>query len=164
MPKHSESRTLPYSPEQMFDLVADVGRYGEFLPWVVGVRVRSDSETEMVADLLVGFKALREKFTSRVVKERVSKDGAGQIHVDYVDGPLAYLTNDWSFRSDGQGGSIVDFSVDFAFRSRMFEVIAGQVFDRALRRMISAFEERAAALYAPDASSGSISSSAHSAA
>jgi coenzyme Q-binding protein COQ10 len=159
MPKHSESRTLPYSPEQMFDLVADVGRYGEFLPWVVGVRVKSDSETEMVADLLVGFKALREKFTSRVVKERPTR-----IHVDYVDGPLAYLTNDWAFRPDGQGGSIVDFSVDFAFRSRMFEALAGQVFDRALRKMIGAFEERAAKLYAAGASSGNISSSAHNAA
>ncbi|QJU59406.1 type II toxin-antitoxin system RatA family toxin [Sphingomonas sp. AP4-R1] len=161
MPKHSETRALPYTPEQMFDLVADVGRYAEFLPWVVGVRVKSDNETEMVADLLVGFKALREKFTSRVTKERPHR-----VHVDYLEGPLAYLTNDWTFRPDGKGGCLVDFSVDFAFRSRMFEALAGQVFDRALRRMIGAFEERAAVLYGStsDAGSGSISSSAHSAA
>ena len=159
MPRHTETRTLPYTPEQMFDLVADVARYGEFLPWVVGVRVRSNSETEMVADLLVGFKALREKFTSKVVKERPSR-----IHVEYVDGPLAYLHNDWGFRPDGKGGCLVDFAVDFAFRSRMFEALAGQVFDRALRKMIGAFEERAAALYGAGALSGSSSSSAHSAA
>ncbi|MDO6413111.1 type II toxin-antitoxin system RatA family toxin [Sphingomonas sp. BIUV-7] len=161
MPKHSETRALPYSPEQMFDLVADVGHYAEFLPWVVGVRMKSNSETEMVADLLVGFKALREKFTSRVTKERPNR-----IRVDYVDGPLAYLTNDWTFRPDGKGGCLVDFTVDFAFKSRIFEALAGQVFDRALRKMIGAFEERAAVLYAPasDSPSGSSSSSAHSAA
>ena len=142
MPKHSEVRRLPYTPEQLFDLVADVARYGEFLPWVAAVRVRSNSETEMVADLVVGFKALREKFTSRVTKRRPE-----QISVDYVDGPLKYLRNDWTFRPDGKGGTLVDFGVDFAFRSTLFEMIAGQMFDRALRKMIGAFEERAEALY-----------------
>jgi len=158
MPRHSETRALPYTPAQMFDLVADVARYGEFLPWVSGVRVRSNSETEMVADLAVGFKALRETFTSRVRKRRPH-----EIHVDYLEGPLKHLRNDWTFRPDGQGGTLVDFTVDFAFRSRLFEAVAGQMFDRALRKMIGAFEERAAVLYASDAS-GSSSSSAHSAA
>jgi coenzyme Q-binding protein COQ10 len=150
----------------MFQLVADVGRYGEFLPWVSATRVRSNSETEMVADMIVGFKGLRETFTSKVAKER-----PGHIRVDYLDGPLKYLNNDWTFRPDGQGGTLVDFCVDFAFKNRMFELLAGQVFDRALRKMIGAFEERAAALYgaggasssSPDAP-GSSSSSAHSAA
>jgi len=142
MPRHAETRRLPYTPEQMFDLVADVGRYGEFLPWVVAVRVRSDSGTEMVADLVVGFAALREKFTSRVKKNRPAS-----ISVDYVDGPLKYLRNDWAFRPDGEGGTLVDFAVDFQFRSRLFEALAGQMFDRALRKMIGAFETRAAALY-----------------
>lgn len=149
MPRHSETRSLPYSPQQMFDLVADVSRYAEFLPWVTAVRVRSDSETEMVADLIVGFKALRERFTSKVVKRRPEA-----IHVDYLDGPLKYLHNDWSFRPDGRGGSLVDFSVDFAFRSRIFETLAGQVFEAALRRMIGAFETRANVLYGTAASSG----------
>ncbi len=145
----------------MFDLVADVGRYAEFLPWVAAVRVRSDSATEMVADLIVGFKALRERFTSRVHKER-----PGHIHVDYLEGPLKHLSNDWKFRPDGQGGTLVDFCVDFAFKNRVFEALAGQMFDAALRRMISAFEERAAFLYAPSAGgAGGISrSSAQSAA
>jgi len=158
MPKHSETRRLLYTPEQMFDLVADVGRYAEFLPWVTAVRVKSNSETEMVADLLVGFMALREKFTSKVTKTRPTS-----IHVDYLEGPLAYLHNDWTFRPDGEGGVLVDFSVDFAFRSRMFEAIAGQMFNAALRKMIGAFETRAAKLYATSSSAeGSSSSSAHS--
>lgn len=150
MPKHSETRRLPYTPEQMYDLVADVGRYAEFLPWVSAIRVRSDSETEMVADMIVGFAGLRETFTSRVRKERPN-----HIHVDYLDGPLKYLNNDWRFRSDGAGGCAVDFTVDFAFKNRVFEMLAGQVFDRALRRMIGAFEDRAAVLYAsPSGSAG----------
>ena len=99
----------------MFDLVADVGRYGEFLPWVAAVRVRSDSNDEMVADLIVGFRALKERFTSRVAKRR-----PGKIHVDYLDGPLKYLTNDWTFEPDGEGGTLVGFCVDFEFRSRIF--------------------------------------------
>lgn len=164
MPKHSETRRLPYTPEQMFDLVADVGRYGEFLPWVSAVRVRSNSETQMVADLIVGFKGLRETFTSRVSKQR-----PGHIRVDYLDGPLKYLNNDWKFRSDGVGGVLIDFCVDFQFKSRVFEMLAGQVFDRALRMMINAFEERAARLYGDSSSGaagspGSSNSSAHSAA
>ena len=164
MPRHAETRRLPYTPEQMFDLVADVGRYGEFLPWVSAVRVRSNSETEMVADLMVGFKSLRETFTSRVEKHR-----PGHIRVDYLEGPLKHLHNDWKFRPDGEGGVLVDFEVDFAFKNRVFEMLAGQVFDRALRMMIGAFEARAATLYGDSASGaagspGSSSSSAHNAA
>ena len=158
MPRHSETRALPYSPEQMFDLVSDVASYPEFLPWISAMRVRSSSETEMVADMIVGFKGLRETFTSRVRKVRPLS-----VHVDYVDGPLKHLSNDWHFRSDGAGGVLVDFTVDFAFKNRLFEMLAGQMFDRALRKMIGAFETRAAVLYAPK-SSGSSSSSAHSAA
>ena len=142
MPRHSETKHLPYSPEQLFDLVADVSRYDEFLPWVVAVRVRSSSATETVADLVVGFNAFKERFTSRVVKERPDK-----ILVDYVEGPLKYLHNEWRFEPTTDGGTNLCFSVDFAFRSRIFEALAGQMFDRALRRMTRAFEERAAALY-----------------
>jgi coenzyme Q-binding protein COQ10 len=142
MPRHTETKHLPYSPEQLFDLVADVGRYDEFLPWVVAVRVRSSSATETVADLVVGFNAFKERFTSRVVKERPDK-----ILVDYVEGPLKYLHNEWRFERTADGGTNLCFSVDFAFRSRIFEALAGQMFDRALRRMTRAFEERAAALY-----------------
>ncbi len=142
----------------MYALVADVGRYGEFLPWVAGVRVRSDSETELVADLIVGFKGLRERFTSRVHKVRPTR-----IAVDYVDGPLKHLHNEWHFHPSADGGCKVDFMVDFAFRNSLFERLAGQMFDRALRQMIEAFETRAAELYpwpVRESASGSSSSSA----
>jgi len=158
MPRHEETRHLPYTPEQMFDMVADVGSYPEFLPWVTAIRVRSDSPTEMVADMIVGFKGLHETFTSRVHKHRPDK-----VHVDYVDGPLKHLTNHWTFRDDGAGGVLVDFCVDFAFKHRMFELLAGTVFDSALRKMIGAFETRAERLYGAG-SGASSSSSAQSAA
>jgi coenzyme Q-binding protein COQ10 len=158
VPRHTEQRHLPYTPDQLFDLVADVKSYPLFLPWVAAVRVRFDSESETVADLVVGFRALKETFSSRVHKSRPH-----EIEIDYIEGPLKYLHNNWKFRDDGGGGSIVDFCVDFAFKSRIFETLAGQMFDRALRRMIGAFEDRANALYGA-ASSGSSSSSAQSAA
>jgi coenzyme Q-binding protein COQ10 len=149
MPRHTEQRNLPYTPDQMFDLVADVKRYQEFLPWVAATRVRSDSETETIADLVVGFKAIKETFTSRVVKHRPT-----EVIVDYIEGPLKYLHNSWKFAPDGKGGTDIDFCVDFAFKSRIFEALAGQMFDRALRRMIAAFEARAHELYG-DSSTGS---------
>ena len=157
MPRHTEKRFLPYTPEQLFDLVADVGSYQHFLPWVAATRIREDDETGMVADLIVGFGALKETFTSRVKKDRPH-----QIDIDYIEGPLKYLHNHWKFRAV-PGGSEVDFCVDFAFRNRIFEALAGQMFDRALRRMIGAFEERAHALYGPG-ESGSSRLSAQSAA
>lgn len=146
---------MPYTADQMFDLVADVRRYPEFLPWVTAMRVRKDAPDETIADMIVGFKGLRETFTSKVAKERSSA-----IHVDYIDGPLKFLRNDWRFRPDGEG-CLVDFTVDFQFKNRVFEMLAGQVFGMALRRMIGAFEDRAKALYGVG---GISSSSAHSAA
>ena len=160
MPRHTETRNLPYTPEQLFDLVADVAHYQDFLPWVAATRVRSDSETLMIADLVVGFKAIKETFTSRVEKERPRR-----IHTEYIDGPLKYLYNSWTFEADGKGGTNVGFCVDFAFKNRIFESLAGQMFDRALRRMIAAFEERARDLYgSPDSEGGISRSSAQSAA
>ena len=151
MPHIRDSKRLPYSCEQMFDLVADVDKYPEFLPWVVATRVRSDSATEMTADMLVGFKAIREKFTSRVTKDRPRS-----ILVHYVDGPLRDLDNSWTFEPDGDGRCRIDFCVDFTFKNKIFERLAGAYFDRAFRRMMAAFEERAHELY------GNSNSSAHS--
>ena len=137
----------------MYALVGDVARYGEFLPWVIATRVRSETEIEMVADMVVGFKQLREKFTSHVHKV------PGQsITVEYIDGPLRDLENIWTFKPDGNGGCLVDFYVSFSFKNMLFETLAGQYFDRAFRKMVSAFEARAEALY------GNSSSSADSAA
>ena len=142
MPGIRETRRLPYSCEQMFDLVADVANYPKFLPWVVATRVRSDSDTEMTADMLVGFKAIREKFTSRVIKERPE-----HLKVFYVDGPLKDLDNDWRFVCLPDGGCEIEFSVEFTFRNIVFERLAGQYFDRAFRKMVEAFERRADELY-----------------
>lgn len=150
MPRHSETRQLPYSPEQLFDLVADVGNYDKFLPWVSAVRVRSNSEAEMIADLIVGFKAFKERFTSRVQKDHPRK-----ITVDYIEGPLKFLHNEWTFEPDGEGGTKLGFCVDFAFKNRIFETVAGQMFDRALRRMTDAFIGRADELYGNDSAKAS---------
>jgi coenzyme Q-binding protein COQ10 len=153
MPGMREVRRLPYSAEQMFDLVADVGRYPEFLPWIIATRVRSDSESEMVADMLIGFSAIREKFASRVEKRRPE-----EIRVHYMDGPLRDLDNVWLFSPLGDTACEIDFSVEFTFRNALFEKLAGQYLDRAFRKMVAAFEGRAAQLY------GSSNSSATSAA
>ena len=161
MPAHRETRDLPYSASQMYALVADVGRYQEFLPWVMGTRIKSDSETEMLADVLVGFKGLREQFTSRVIKTPNQA-----IDVDYLDGPLKQLHNEWRFRPREDGGCHVDFYVEFTFKNRMFQKLAGQMFSKALNKMTSAFVARAESIYGSNypSESGSSSSSATSAA
>ncbi|MGF7152786.1 type II toxin-antitoxin system RatA family toxin [Novosphingobium gossypii] len=142
MPGIHETKRLPYSAEQMFDLVADVGRYQEFLPWVVATRVKSDDGHEMIADMLVGFKALREKFTSRVEKERPRV-----IRVHYVDGPMRDLDNVWTFHPVDENACDIEFDVKFTFRNPLFEKLAGQYFDKAFRKMVAAFETRASELY-----------------
>lgn len=143
MPKHHEIRQLPYSVGQMYALVADIGKYPEFLPWVIALRIKKDSESEALADMIVGFKALRESFTSRVVKIKNKS-----IHVDYIDGPLKYLRNDWLFIEREDGGCDVDFKVEFAFKNKIFEKLAGQFFESALMKMTGAFVQRADDLYA----------------
>ncbi|MEQ8698433.1 MAG: type II toxin-antitoxin system RatA family toxin [Bauldia litoralis] len=142
MPKHRETRTLPYSPEQMFDLVADVERYPEFLPWVVGARVdrRADSNA-FQADLLVGFKMIRERYTSQVELDRPNR-----IDVTYTRGPFRYLENHWQFEPHPEGCRI-DFYLDFEFRSRLLQRIMGSLFHEAVKKMVSAFEARARRLY-----------------
>jgi len=153
VPVINQQRRMVWSAEQMYDLVADVKRYPEFLPWVVATRIKSDNETEMVAVMMVGFLALREKFTSRVKKDRPLR-----IAVEYLDGPLKQLSNTWDFADGEDGGCVIDFCVDFTFRNAIFERLAGQYLDRAFRKMVAAFETRAEKLY------GSNSSSATSAA
>ncbi len=142
MPRHSETRVLPWSPAEMFDLVADVKRYPEFLPWVVAVRPRQQEGDLAVWDMSVGFKSFRETFTSRVRLERPS-----HIDVDYVSGPLKHLRNDWYFHEASGGGTRIEFSVDFEFRSKIFERLAGAFFHEAFKRMVASFETRARKLY-----------------
>ncbi len=148
MPHHHERRSLPHSAAQMYELVADVKSYAEFLPWVSAIRVRKDEETEMLADMIVGFKSLRETFSSRVLKTPKTR-----IIVDYLDGPMKHLHNEWRFEDLPGGGSTVDFTVDFSFRNIVFETLAGQFFDSALRKMTGAFIERADELYGSSSSS-----------
>ncbi|HTZ77752.1 MAG TPA: type II toxin-antitoxin system RatA family toxin [Stellaceae bacterium] len=150
MPTHAEQRRLPYSAKQLFDLVADVERYPEFLPWCVGARIRERTEKLLVADLLIGFRMVRERFTSRVVLSPPDR-----IDVAYSEGPFRYLTNHWVFIPQPDGGCLIDFFVDFEFRSRFLQKIIEVLFNEAVKRMVSAFETRARQLYgAPPAPQG----------
>ena len=146
MPVHFDKRILPYSAAQMFDLVADVASYPQFLPWTAAARVRSvtdQGETEvMLADLVVSFKVFRESFGSEV---RLWKDKS-RIDTRYIDGPFRHLQSIWRFR-DVEGGCEVSFEVDFEFRNRLLQGAAGMFFHEAMTRIIAAFEARATALY-----------------
>jgi coenzyme Q-binding protein COQ10 len=142
MPTHAEKKVLPYTPEQLFDLVADVERYPEFLPWAVAARIRSREGNVVTADLVIGFKMFRERFTSRVVLDR-----ARRIDVSYTEGPFKYLDNHWLFEPMQGGGTCIDFFVDFEFRSAILQKLIGLVFHEAMLRIVRAFERRAAALY-----------------
>jgi coenzyme Q-binding protein COQ10 len=146
LPTHAEKRVLPYTQEQLFDLVADVQRYPEFLPWCLGARIRERRGDTILADLLIGFRMVRERFTSKVELKRPNR-----IDVAYSEGPFRYLANHWTFTSTADGGCCIDFFVDFEFRSRMLQKLIGVLFNEAVRRMVAAFEARAGQLYGPPA-------------
>ncbi|MCA8929400.1 MAG: type II toxin-antitoxin system RatA family toxin [Alphaproteobacteria bacterium] len=143
MPTHAERRFLPYRPEQLYALVADVERYPEFLPWCTACRITSRNGHVITADLIIGFKMIRERFTSRVTLSPEER-----IDVEYTSGPLRYLNNHWRFEP-APGGCVIDFHIDFEFKSRLFQRLAGVVFNEAVRRMVAAFEARAKVLYRP---------------
>ena len=142
MTTHSEQRVVPFRPDQMFDLVADVRRYPEFLPWCVGSRIRSEREAEIVADLMIGYKLVRERFTSRVILDR----SAWRIDAQYADGPFKHLDSYWVF-GEHPDGCLVDFHVEFEFRSVMLQKIIATLFNEAAKRMVAAFEDRAQTMY-----------------
>lgn len=153
MPRHSENRHLPYEARQIWDLVAEVERYPEFLPWTAAARIRSraslpdrgDRAEVMEADLVISFKVFRERFGSNV---RLIP-AESRIETDYLDGPFKYLHSFWQIDPDPAGGCNVRFEVDFEFRNRMLQAVIGVVFDEAMRRVVRAFERRAADLYGP---------------
>ena len=157
MPSHSETRLLPYTARQMYDLVADVDSYPQFLPWNSAARIRSrrpidgsgDGGEVLEADLVISFKVFRERFGSRVTLW----PGALKIDTEYLDGPFRYLKSGWSFRDVPAGGSSagceVEFHVDFEFRNLILQRIIGVVFNEAMHRIVRAFESRAAQLYGP---------------
>ncbi len=145
MPTHAERRYMPYTPAQLYQLVAEVERYPEFLPWCVGARIkrREDEGRVLIADLIIGFKMLREKYTSRVVLSQ------GRIDVAYIDGPFKYLNNHWVFEPAEDGGTWLDFYVDFEFKNRLLQGIMGALFNEAVKLMVGAFEARAKASFTP---------------
>ena len=142
MPVHHEERVLPYTPAQVYALIADVERYPEFLPWCMGARINSREANVLNADLIIGYKALREKFTSIVTLSPNKK-----IDVQYGGGPLSHLKNEWTFAAVAKGQCKVTFMVDFDFKSRLLSGLINAFFDRAFLKMMNAFEKRAEDLY-----------------
>lgn len=147
MPKHEETRSLPYTAQQMYDLVADVASYPAFLPWCAAARIRSRTpvaETEvMEADLVISFKVFRERFGSRVT---LWSDGS-RIDTTYLDGPFRHMESTWRFEP-AETGCTVHFTVDFEFRNPILQGAAGLFFNEAMQRVVRAFERRATDLYA----------------
>lgn len=146
MPTHAEKRVVAYTPEQLFDLVADVERYPEFLPWCLTARIKRREDRLIVADLVIGFRMLRDGFTSRVTLDRPRR-----IDVTYEQGPFRHLNNHWIFEPTADGGCLIDFYVDFEFRTRLLQRLMGVLFNEAVRHMVGAFEARARQLYGPPA-------------
>ena len=142
---HIEQKRLPYTPEQMFDLVAAVDRYSEFLPWCVASRINKRESAEVFyADLVVGYKMFRERFSSKVMLEEHSS-----IHIEYLQGPLKHLKNHWKFIREPDGSCMIDFSVEFEFKNKALQGLANLFFQEVIHRMVSAFEQRAAEIYEP---------------
>ena len=156
MPKHSEQKVLPYRPEQLFELVADVGRYPEFLPWCLAARILKQGDARLEAELVIGFKGIKERFVSIVDLDRTNH----RIDVTYQEGPFKFLENHWHFLSHDKDSCLLDFNVDFEFRSRLLQTVIGPLFNEAVRRMVHAFETRAEDLYG--ATAGDVDANSHS--
>ena len=146
MPNHAETRILPFTATQMFDLVADVRSYPDFLPWTAAARIRSSKEIEngqeINADLVISFKVFRERFTSKVTLFTDIQ----RIDTEYLDGPFKHLHSRWEF-ADIDGGCEVKFWVDFEFKNRILQGAASMFFNEAMQRIVKAFESRAVDLY-----------------
>jgi coenzyme Q-binding protein COQ10 len=150
LPTHAERRHLPYSPEQMFDLVAGVDLYPHFLPWCIASRItKREGDGVFYADLIIGYKMVREQFSSRVTCSKPD-----QIRVEYMKGPMRHLNNVWIFERNPDGSCTIDFYVDFEFKNPILQKVITAFFHEAVKRMVGAFEARAAQLYGPPASCG----------
>ena len=148
MPQFSTKRRVRHSASEMFDLVADVERYPQFVPLCQALRVRKrtqegEGKEVIVADMTVAYKFIRETFTSRVTLERPKLE----ILVEYLEGPFQKMTNKWSFRPQGDDASDVEFFISYEFRSRTLGVLMGTMFETAFRRFSAAFERRADEVY-----------------
>ncbi len=146
MPTHSETKFLPYTPSQMYELVADVANYPQFLPWCAAARIRKNvpqgAATLLEADLVISFKVFRERFGSRVLLWPQEQ----KIDTEYLDGPFKYMKSNWAF-TPAEGGCEVEFFVDFEFKNAILQKIIGVVFNEAMHRIVRAFEARAQELY-----------------
>jgi coenzyme Q-binding protein COQ10 len=136
--RYAERRKLPYAPEQLFDLVADIETYPQFLPWCIGARITGQQDNIVTADLVIGWKMIRETFTSKVTLNKPF-----EISVDYLHGPMKNMVNRWRFEPEQDGSCTVDFFVEFEFKSRALQLVMGAFFDEAAKRMVGAFEKRA---------------------
>ena len=146
MPQFRTVRRVKHTPEKMFALVADVEKYPEFLPLCTGLVVRKRSTVAdkqvLIADMSVGYKAIRETFTSRVTLDET----ALKVLAEYIDGPFSVMENRWSFKPDGQGCS-VEFYINYEFKNRLLGLLMGSMFDTAFRKFSEAFERRADKIY-----------------
>ena len=143
MLSHFEQKELPYTPQQMFDLVASVDKYKEFAPWCVASRINKwEGDSIFYADLIVGYKLFREKFVSKVIL-----DTPREITIEYQKGPLKNLTNHWIFSEGENGSCVIDFSVEFEFKNIALQTLATMFFNEVVKRMIGAFEARAHQIY-----------------
>ena len=147
MPQFQSERRVRYTPEQMFALVADIERYPEFLPLCEALVIKSrrerDGQVLLAAEMTVGYKAIRESFTTQVHLRTATRE----IDTNYLDGPFRYLNSRWRFEPTADGGTVVRFFIDYEFRSRMLGALMGAMFDRAFRKFAEAFESRAASVY-----------------
>lgn len=151
MPKHADCHLSPHSPRQLYDLVADVERYPEFLPWVAGAKILTRTPETLEAALLVKFKIFRERYVSLISLHPNTDDWAEhRIDVVMKEGPFTHLTNHWRFEPTSENGTPmtrVHFALDFAFRSPLLENLIGSLFGKAVEKMSTAFEQRATQLY-----------------
>ena len=155
MPSYSEIKVLPYPINTLFELVADIEKYPEFVPWCVGARILSKNGNNLKADLLVGFKGFKEIFTSNVTLTP-PLNGEAKIEAVMEKGPFNHLENNWHFKSLRENNTEINFQIDFEFRSKLFSKLIGHLFELAQRKMIKAFEERASSCYSLRKSSGAI--------
>lgn len=146
MPFHTEQQFSPYTPRQLFDLVADIEKYPEFLPWCRAARIIERGENEFLGELVISFAHITENYISRVVLTPPQPGSAGTIDVTMVKGPFEHLMNHWKF-TPTQDGTRIDFSLDFKFRSRIMEKLIGSLFSKATAKMVTAFQKRATDLY-----------------
>lgn len=147
MPTHAEKRALPYTPRQLFDLVADIDRYPEFLPWCVAARAKNREGDKLIAEIVIGYKMLRERFITEDVLTFPDGNRPGRIDISFREGPFHTLRSHWIFEPDGQGGCVIDFFIDFEFKTPILQRIIGAVFNEAAQYMVGAFEKRAIKVY-----------------